>query len=72
MEIKNASKAGMPTNIPPVTGKKVGPSTKPLKVVAQEVIRGEWGNGQERIDKLTAAGYNPEKVQAEVNAQIQK
>ena len=69
MDIKG-SKAGMPTNIPPVTGQKVGPSTKPLPVVAKEVIRGEWGNGQERIDKLTAAGYDPAKVQAEVNKQM--
>ena len=67
-----ASKTGMPTNIPPVTGKKVGPSTKPLKVVAQEVIRGEWGNGKERSDKLAAAGYDPAKVQEEVNAQMKK
>ncbi|MBR2759898.1 MAG: hypothetical protein IKD66_01900 [Solobacterium sp.] len=68
--INNANKAGMPSNIPPVTGQKVGPSTKPLRVVAQEVIRGEWGNGQERIEKLKAAGYDPAKVQDEVNKQM--
>ena len=40
---------------------------KPLEEVAKEVIRGNWGNGQERKDKLTAAGYDYAAVQAKVN-----
>ena len=28
---------------------------------------GKWGNGQERKEKLTAAGYDYNAVQAEVN-----
>ena len=35
--------------------------------LARECIRGDWGNGQERIDRLTAAGHNYSKVQARVN-----
>ncbi len=35
--------------------------------LAMQVIRGDWGNGQERKDKLTAAGHNYSAVQAEVN-----
>ena len=35
--------------------------------LAKEVIQGKWGNGQERVDKLTAAGYNYDEVQAKVN-----
>ncbi|WP_446453280.1 CHAP domain-containing protein [Tuanshanicoccus yangjingiae] len=35
--------------------------------VARSVIRGEWGNGAERIRRLTASGYDSRQVQAEVN-----
>ena len=34
---------------------------------AQEVIEGKYGNGQERIEKLKAAGHDPETVQKAVN-----
>ncbi|MBR4422313.1 MAG: hypothetical protein IKS69_07250 [Erysipelotrichaceae bacterium] len=30
-------------------------------------MQGKWGNGQERYDKLTAAGYNYDEVQGKVN-----
>jgi len=40
---------------------------KSVTEVAKAVLRGEYGNGQERIDKLRAEGYNPAEVQAEVN-----
>lgn len=43
------------------------PTLKPLSVVAREVIDGLWGNGQDRINRLTAAGYNAAAVQSEVN-----
>ena len=35
--------------------------------VAQEVLQGLWGNGQERFDNLTNAGYNAQAVQNRVN-----
>lgn len=40
---------------------------KPLDEVAREVIRGEWGNGEERKKRLTEAGYDYAKVQSKVN-----
>lgn len=40
---------------------------KSLQELAQEVLKGEWGNGQERKDRLTAAGYDYAAVQALVN-----
>lgn len=51
------------------------PNPKPVKVpakksidqLAREVINGKWGNGQERLKRLTAAGYNAAKVQDRVN-----
>lgn len=36
--------------------------------VAQEVLQGLWGNGQERYDNLTNAGYDAQSVQNRVNA----
>ena len=33
----------------------------------KEVINGEWGNGQDRKDRLEAAGYNYAEVQKKVN-----
>lgn len=36
--------------------------------IAQEVIAGKWGNGGERRERLKAAGYNPDAIQAIVNA----
>lgn len=40
---------------------------KSVSEVAQEVILGKWGNGATRKTKLTEAGYDYNKVQAEVN-----
>lgn len=38
-----------------------------LDSVAQEVLQGLWGNGQERFDNLTNAGYDAQAVQNRVN-----
>ena len=40
---------------------------KITNAVAHEVIIGKWGNGQERINRLKAAGYNPTIIQNKVN-----
>lgn len=40
---------------------------KIINAVAHEVIAGRWGNGQERIDRLKAAGYDPDKIQKRAN-----
>lgn len=39
--------------------------------IAKEVLDGKWGNGQERRERLTKAGYNYEAVQSIVNALCQ-
>ena len=39
-----------------------------LDTVAQEVLQGLWGNGQERYDSLTNAGYDAQAVQDRVNS----
>ena len=42
-------------------------SGKSLDQVAQEVINGQWGNGNDRKSRLQAAGYNYSEVQNRVN-----
>ncbi len=56
----------------PAIGKVVAPTPTPsakksVDELAKEVIRGEWGNGDERYNRLTNAGYNYNEVQAKVN-----
>lgn len=39
--------------------------------IAKEVILGKWGNGAERRQRLTAAGYNYVAIQRQVNKLLQ-
>ena len=48
-------------------GETAAPAKKSIDEIAREVISGDWGNGQDRIDKLKAAGYDPSAVQKKVN-----
>ena len=41
---------------------------KSIDTIAQEVLTGAWGNGDERRNRLTAAGYDYTEVQAKINA----
>lgn len=43
------------------------PSKKSVDELAREVIRGEWGNGADRKNRLTKAGYNYNAIQSRVN-----
>lgn len=40
---------------------------KAVPEIANEVISGKWGNGEDRYTALKNAGYNPNEIQAEVN-----
>ena len=70
-QIKNAGLNGFK--------KSQGPNTtptqeKPIKTateLAREVIDGKWGNGDDRKERLTDAGYDYKAVQAEVNRLLQ-
>ena len=42
-------------------------TTKSVDTHAREVIHGKWGNGTDRKNRLTAAGYNYSAVQKRVN-----
>lgn len=54
-----------------LAGKEAAPAKpaalKPIDEIAQEAIRGEWGNGEERKQRLEAAGYKYENIQNKVN-----
>ena len=43
-----------------------------IRNVATEVIAGEWGDGQERMQALRDRGFNPKVIQAEVNRKLEK
>ena len=46
------------------------PTKKPNEEIANEVIEGKWGNGDERKKRLTDAGYNYQEIQGIVNAKL--
>lgn len=43
------------------------PNKKSVDTIAREVIRGDWGNGQDRKNRLAAAGYDYNEIQKRVN-----
>ena len=43
------------------------PAKKSREQLAQEVLAGDWGNGEDRKNRLVAEGYNYDVVQARVN-----
>lgn len=48
-------------------GSSTSSPKKPNSVIAQEVINGHWGNGDDRKRRLNNAGYNYSGIQNEVN-----
>ena len=45
-------------------------SKKTTEEIANEVINGKWGNGEERKKRLTEAGCNYDVIQARVNEKL--
>ena len=50
-----------------ILGKTPEPSKKSIDEIAREVIAGKWGNGTDRKNRLTAAGYDYDAIQKRVN-----
>ncbi|MBQ9702954.1 MAG: SPOR domain-containing protein [Clostridia bacterium] len=68
--LKKVKAKGFSAYITTATGTAVAATTaakKSIDEIAKEVIKGKWGNGAERKQKLTAAGYNYSAVQKRVN-----
>lgn len=45
-------------------------ASKSIDELAKEVIQGKWGNGQDRVNRLTKAGYDYNAVQKKVNQML--
>lgn len=54
----------------PSTPKPSKPKLLSATAIRDEVIAGKWGTGQDRINRLTKAGYNAKKVQDDVNKKL--
>lgn len=68
---KYAKSGNGPTAVVP--GEFREEDTRPLKSdmeIAEEVLAGKWGNGDDRYARLTQAGYNYATVQAIVNSLV--
>jgi hypothetical protein len=59
--------AGAAETAPQEPVQKPAAASKSVAQLADEVIAGEWGNGDARRANLQAAGYDYDAVQAEVN-----
>lgn len=60
---KYVGAAGVPAPAP-------APARKSDEQLADEVIAGQWGNGEDRRNRLAQAGYDPDAVQAVVNSKL--
>lgn len=67
-QFKKDVEKGVATVTPTPAPSTSKPTLKSLDVIAQEVLAGKWGNGDQRKQKLQAAGYNFDHVQTKVNA----
>lgn len=74
---KNLRAAGYdPATIQSIVNRKLGYGTQTvssgvsLQAVVDQVLAGAYGNNPQRADKLRAAGYDPNTVQAAVNARL--
>lgn len=69
----NGGNPGGPSKLGAIAGSVAAKANlKSNEEIAKEVIRGNWGVGQERKDKLTAAGYDYAAVQSIVNELMKK
>lgn len=48
------------------------PDSSRYENIAKEVLQGRYGNGNERIQNLSALGYDPKRVQGIVNRMLQE
>ena len=67
---KYVNPGGKPAAAPAPSKPAPAPAKKSEDTIAAEVIAGKWGNGQDRVNRLKKAGYNPATIQAKVNAKL--
>lgn len=71
-DVQAAGFTGFVTQLSGLTEQAAQPVKKSDDDIAKEVVSGKWGNGAERIKRLTEAGYDPGVIQAKVNAIMRK
>ena len=67
---KYVNPGGKPAAAPAPSKPAPAPARKSEDAIAADVIAGKWGNGQDRVNRLKQAGYNPASIQAKVNAKL--
>lgn len=67
---KYATSSSTPAPAPAPTPEPTPAPKKSNEEIAQEVIAGKWGNGEERKKRLTDAGYDYQAVQNRVNEKL--
>lgn len=65
--LKKIKAAGYDAFITTEGGSAIATAKKSVTEIAKEVIQGKWGNGQDRKNRIIAAGYDYNEVQAAVN-----
>lgn len=76
LDIANMTKTGwkkyakVSGSVEPAPEPTPEPAKKSIDELANEVIAGKWGNGEDRKKRLTEAGYNYDEVQKAVNAKL--
>lgn len=65
-QLKAAGITGYITEVP-VTSDAPAAAKKSVEEIAREVLAGKWGNGTDRKNRIIAAGYDYNAVQAAVN-----
>ncbi len=65
--LKKIKTAGFDAFITTNGGTAIATAKKSVTEIAKEVIQGKWGNGQDRKNRIKAAGYDYDEVQAAVN-----
>ncbi len=66
-DAKKAAEAAAKEAAAKIEAERLAKRAAKIEELAKEVIQGKWGNGQERKDKLTEAGYDYSEVQGKVN-----
>ena len=66
-DAKKAAEAAAKEAAAKIEAERLAKRAAKIEELAREVIQGKWGNGQERKDRLTAAGYDYSEVQGKVN-----
>ncbi len=70
--VNKTAEESVPAKPAPEKKPEPAPKKKSNEEIAKEVIRGDWGNGEDRKKKLEAAGYDYDAIQDIINGDTKK